>query len=97
MVYLELVDEEYVATQRAERTPAPAAEPPVPVEAADEAPETEAEAVEDPEAAAEVEATDEVEATTDDVEPAAEVEAEGERARSRGRARGVGTEPGSVR
>ena len=52
MVYLELVDEEYVATQREERTPAPA----VPVEAAEEAPETEEEAVEDPEAAAEVEA-----------------------------------------
>src|SRR4051795_4968239 len=32
MVYLELVDEEYVATQREERTPAPA----VPVEAAEE-------------------------------------------------------------
>ena len=36
MVYLELVDEEYVATQREERTPAPA--PEVPVEAAEEAP-----------------------------------------------------------
>ena len=50
MVYLELVDEEYVATQREERTPAPAAEAAVPAEAAEEAPETEAEAVEDPEA-----------------------------------------------
>jgi large subunit ribosomal protein L17 len=44
MAYLELVDEEYVATQREERTPAPA----VPVEAAEELPETEAEAVEAP-------------------------------------------------
>ncbi len=50
MVYLELVDEEYVATQREERTPAPAAEAAVPAEAAEEAPETEAEAVEAPEA-----------------------------------------------
>ena len=49
MVYLELVDEEYVARQREERTPAPAAtEPDAPVEAVDEAPETETEAVEDP-------------------------------------------------
>ena len=53
MAYLELVDEEYVATQREERTPEPAAEPTpeVPVEAAEEAPLTEAEAVESPEAA----------------------------------------------
>jgi large subunit ribosomal protein L17 len=43
MAYLELVDEEYVATQREERTPLPA----VPVEAIEEAPQTEAEAVED--------------------------------------------------
>jgi large subunit ribosomal protein L17 len=51
MVYLELVDEEYVAKQREERTPdVVEAEPvaAVPVEAAEEAPETEAEAVEDP-------------------------------------------------
>jgi large subunit ribosomal protein L17 len=56
MVYLELVDEEYVAAQREERTPAPA-EPvaTVPVEAAEELPETEEEAVEDPEAADAVE------------------------------------------
>ena len=83
MVYLELVDEEYVATQSRsetrseERTPAPAAEAPVPLEAAEEAPETEAEAVEDPEAAAEVEAeaADEAEA----VEPEADAApAEGE-------------------
>jgi large subunit ribosomal protein L17 len=45
MVYLELVDEEYVARQREERTPVPAA---VPVEATEEPPETEAEATEDP-------------------------------------------------
>src|SRR6478735_491863 len=68
MAYLELVDEEYVATQREERTPAPAAEAPIPVEAAEEAPETEEEVLEDPEAAAEVETADEAET----VEPAAE-------------------------
>ena len=75
MVYLELVDEEYVATQREERTPAPAPAPAVPVEAAEEAPETEEEAVEDPEAAAEVEASDdgaEPEGAADVEEPAAE-------------------------
>jgi large subunit ribosomal protein L17 len=51
MVYLELVDEEYVARQREERTPEPvavAAE--LPDEAAEEAPETETEQVESPEA-----------------------------------------------
>jgi large subunit ribosomal protein L17 len=49
MAYLELVDDEYVATQREERTPEPAAAvADVPVEAAEEAPETEAEAVEEP-------------------------------------------------
>ena len=48
MVYLELVDEEYVAQQREARTPEPVAD--VPVEAAEEAPETEEEAVEEPEA-----------------------------------------------
>jgi large subunit ribosomal protein L17 len=42
MAYLELVDEEYVAKERAERTPEPVVEPAV------EAPETEAEAVEEP-------------------------------------------------
>jgi large subunit ribosomal protein L17 len=76
MVYLELVDEEYVATQSRsetrseERTPASAAEAAVPVEAAEEAPETEAEAVEDPEAAAEVdaEAADEADAPSDEAE-----------------------------
>jgi large subunit ribosomal protein L17 len=47
MAYLELVDEEYVATQREERTPEPAVAE-VPVEAAEEAPLTEAEAVEEP-------------------------------------------------
>jgi large subunit ribosomal protein L17 len=78
MVYLELVDEEYVATQSRsetrseERTPASAAEAAVPVEAAEEAPETEAEAVEDPEAAAEVdaEAADEADAPSDEAETA---------------------------
>ena len=65
MAYLELVDEEYVAKEREARTPEPAAavpaeaaeaeaEPDVPVEAAEELPETEEERVEDPEAAAEV-------------------------------------------
>jgi large subunit ribosomal protein L17 len=69
MAYLELVDEEYVATQREERTPEPAAAavepetetegeteatPDVPVEAAEELPETEEEQLEDPEAAADV-------------------------------------------
>jgi large subunit ribosomal protein L17 len=51
MVYLELVDEEYVARQREERTPEPvAAVAEVPDEAAEEAPETETEQVESPEA-----------------------------------------------
>jgi large subunit ribosomal protein L17 len=60
MAYLELVDEEYVATQREERTPEPvAAVPDVPVEAAEELPETEEELVEDPEAAEEVLAAEE--------------------------------------
>jgi large subunit ribosomal protein L17 len=68
MAYLELVDEEYVATQREERTPEPVAEavPDVPVEAAEEPPATEEELVEDPEAAEEVLAADE--------EPAAEAD-----------------------
>ncbi|NUR76720.1 MAG: 50S ribosomal protein L17 [Thermoleophilia bacterium] len=81
MAYLELVDEEYVATQREERTPehvaatepeaeaAPAAEPDVPVEAAEEPPETEAEAVEAPEAEA-VEAPDTGEDAPADEPPA---------------------------
>jgi large subunit ribosomal protein L17 len=82
MAYIELVDDEYVATQREERTPEPAAEVPVaeeaaeeeageapeiPVEAAEELPETEEELVEDPEAAAEVLATED-EAPTGDAE-----------------------------
>jgi large subunit ribosomal protein L17 len=75
MAYIELVDDEYVATQREERTPEPVAEQPVatpeiPVEAAEELPETEEELVEDPEAAEDVlaaaEASTEVEA---DAEP----------------------------
>jgi large subunit ribosomal protein L17 len=51
MVYLELVDEEYVEKQREERTPEVVVAEPVaaaPVEADEEAPETEAEAVEEP-------------------------------------------------
>jgi large subunit ribosomal protein L17 len=65
MAYLELVDEEYVATQREERTPEPVAE--VPVEAAEEAPETEAEAVEGPEAPeAEAESAGSADESTDD-------------------------------
>ena len=86
MAYIELVDDEYVASQREERTPEPVAVPDVPVEAAEELPETEEELVEDPEAAAEVlaaeeeapadaEAADEPVAEAD--EPAA-VEAEGD-------------------
>ncbi len=55
MAYIELVDDEYVATQREERTPDPVVIPEeVPVdEAAEELPETDEELVEDPEAAAE--------------------------------------------
>jgi large subunit ribosomal protein L17 len=87
MAYLELVDDEYVTTQREERTPEPAAAvPEVPVEAAEEPPATEEELVEDPEAAAEVLAADaepeaespapEGEAETAD--PAPEADAEGD-------------------
>jgi large subunit ribosomal protein L17 len=84
MAYIELVDDEYVATQREERTPEPVAEQPVvvpeiPVEAAEELPETEEELVEDPEAAAEVLATEEAPAE-DAAEPAAEPEGEGPKA-----------------
>ena len=56
MVYLELVDEEYVATQREERTPEPVAETveETPEAAEEEAPEVEAEAeTEEPTAEAE--------------------------------------------
>ena len=56
MVYLELVDEEYVATQREERTPEPVAEvvEETPEAAEEEAPEVEAEAeTEEPTAEAE--------------------------------------------
>jgi large subunit ribosomal protein L17 len=82
MAYLELVDEEYVAREREARTPEPAAaaveteagpEPDVPVEAAEELPETEEERVEDPEAAAEVLAEDEAEPAASE-EPPAEAE-----------------------
>jgi large subunit ribosomal protein L17 len=72
MAYLELVDEEYVAREREARTPEPVAAE-VPAEAAEEAPETEAEAVEDPEAAGEVAVEDDqTEAPEADAEPAAE-------------------------
>ena len=54
MAYLELVDEEYVATQREERTPEPAAAVAEPAEAVEEEPE--AKAVEEPEDAEEPEA-----------------------------------------
>jgi large subunit ribosomal protein L17 len=64
MVYLELVDEEYVEKQREERTPEPVAAA-VPVEAAEEAPATEAEVVEEP--------TDEFD-VTEDAEAEAEVD-----------------------
>ena len=75
MVYLELVDEEYVAAQREDRTPAPAEPvPPVPVEAAEELPETEEEAVEDPEAAAEVEVDEPAAEAAEGDEPAADDE-----------------------
>jgi large subunit ribosomal protein L17 len=74
MVYLELVDEEYVATQREERTTTPvAAEPDVPAEAAEEPPETEEEAVEDP-GVDEAEAEPETEAVAEGDEPTAEEE-----------------------
>jgi large subunit ribosomal protein L17 len=68
MAYIELVDDEYVASQREERTPEPVVVPDIPVEAAEELPETEEELVEDPEAA------DDVPAAEGD-EPAAEAEA----------------------
>jgi large subunit ribosomal protein L17 len=80
MVYLELVDDEYVESRREERTPAPtaieaaAAEP---AQAAEEPPATEEELIEDPEAS--VEEAEEAEAETDTPEPAAAAEpAEGE-------------------
>jgi len=72
MAYLELVDEEYVATQREERTPEPVAA--VPAEAAEEAPETEEELVEDPEAAEEELAADESDEPAAEADPAAEAE-----------------------
>jgi large subunit ribosomal protein L17 len=80
MAYIELVDDEYVAAQLEERTPEPVAEQPaavpdVPVEAAEELPETEEELVEDPEAAADVLATEEAPAEdAEAAEPAAEAD-----------------------
>jgi large subunit ribosomal protein L17 len=77
MAYIELVDDEYVATQREERTPEPVVVPDLPVEAAEELPETEEERVEDPVAAEDVLAAEEasVEAEAETDEPAAEAEA----------------------
>jgi large subunit ribosomal protein L17 len=72
MAYIELVDDEYVATQLEERTPDPVVVPEIPVEAAEELPETEEELVEDPEAAEEVLAAEEEAAPAE--EPAAEAE-----------------------
>jgi len=80
MAYIELVDEEYVAAQIEERTPPPLEEaesvvvPEIPVEAADELPETEEELVEDPEAAEDVPATEGDEPATEAEAPAAEAE-----------------------
>jgi large subunit ribosomal protein L17 len=74
MAYIELVDDEYVATQREERTPDPVVVPEVPVEAAEELPETEEELVEDPEAAEEVLAAEEAPAEAEVDEPAAEAD-----------------------
>jgi large subunit ribosomal protein L17 len=74
MAYIELVDEEYVAAQIEERTPEPVVVPDLPVEAAEELPETEAELVEDPEAAADVLAADEEAPADAEAEPAAEAE-----------------------
>jgi large subunit ribosomal protein L17 len=81
MAYIELVDDEYVATQREERTPEPVVVPEIPVEAAEELPETEEELVEDPEAAEDVLAAEEAPADAPAAEadaPAAEAEAEGD-------------------
>jgi large subunit ribosomal protein L17 len=76
MAYIELVDDEYVATQREERTPdEPVVVPEIPVEAAEEPPETEEELVEDPEAAEDVLAAEEAPAEPEAGEPAAEAEA----------------------
>ena len=70
MAYIELVDEEYVAAQIEERTPDPVVVPEVPVEAAEELPETEEGHAESPEAE-EVLAADETQAG----EPAAKADA----------------------
>jgi large subunit ribosomal protein L17 len=77
MAYIELVDDEYVATQREERTPEPVVVPEIPVEAAEELPETEEELVEDPEAAEDVLAAEEAPADAE-VEPAAEADTSAE-------------------
>jgi large subunit ribosomal protein L17 len=72
MVYLELVDEEYVESRREERTPAPTATEAAaaePAQAAEEPPATEEELLEDPEASAEA---------ADEAEPEAEAADEAE-------------------
>lgn len=73
MAYLELVDDEYVAQLREERQ---TAVPDLPVEADEEAPETEEELVEDPEAAEEELAAEPEDPEAADEELAAEPEAE---------------------
>jgi len=75
MAYIELVDDEYVAAQIEERTPDPVVVPEIPVEAADELPETDEELVEAPEAAEDVSAAEEAPAESEADEPAAEAEA----------------------
>jgi large subunit ribosomal protein L17 len=82
MAYLELVDEEYVAMQREERTPEPVVEEPVaavPVEATEEPPATEEEELENVEAAEE-ELADEVpgDEASGEAEPAVEAQSEAE-------------------
>ena len=67
MAYLELVNEEYVAAQREERTPEPAAAAvEEPVDEPEEAAEPEAEAEEAPDAEAEAESAGEADESTDD-------------------------------
>jgi hypothetical protein len=67
MAYLELVNEEYVAAQREERTPEPAAAAvEEPVDEPEEAAEPEAEAEEAPDADVEAESAGEADESTDD-------------------------------
>jgi large subunit ribosomal protein L17 len=78
MAYIELVDDEYVAAQIEERTPEPVVVPDVPVEAAEELPETDEELVEDPEAAEDVLAAEEAPLDEETDAPAADASAEAE-------------------